>query len=132
MLIGKNLPLFTTELWKVQNIISLDMMSDIFRKKNILYNTRNKSSFETRIINSSTSVFKQFSYLSFKIQELISGNVEVSKTQIILELNIKFSKLFKTPIVFMKNIYFSHIRFTWYAFTHLFIHISPICIKFYN
>ena len=43
----RNLQVFATELYKVHHGLAPELMNDIFKKRNVTYNFRNNSTFET-------------------------------------------------------------------------------------
>ena len=77
----RNLQMLVTELYKVHYGLSPERMNNIFKKRDVTYNSRNNSTFETRNIKSVYCGSETISFLGPKIWELFPVT---SKTEKIL------------------------------------------------
>ena len=77
----RNLQMLVTELYKVHYGLSPERMNNIFKKRDVTYNSRNNSTFETRNIKSVYFGSETISFLGPKIWELFPIT---SKTEKIL------------------------------------------------
>ena len=67
------------KLYKVHDRLGPELMNDIFKKRNMAYNFRKNSAFETRNIKSVYYGSEAMSFLGPKILELLSSNIKVQK-----------------------------------------------------
>ena len=72
----KNLQVLATELYKVHHGLSTELMNDIFKKRNVMYNFRKNSTFETRNIKSVYYGSGTISFLGLKIWEHLPSNIK--------------------------------------------------------
>ena len=77
----RNLQMLVTELYKVHHGLAPERMNNIFKKRDVTYNFRNNSTFETRNIKSVYSVSETISFLGPKYGNFCQV---ASKTQKIL------------------------------------------------
>ena len=85
----RNLQVLATELYKVHHGLAPELMNNIFKKRNVTYNFRKNSTFETRNIKSVYYGFETISFLGPKIWELLPSNNKDSENLNILKSNIK-------------------------------------------
>ena len=84
----KNLQVLTTELYKVHHGLAPELMNDIFKKRNVTYNFRKNSTFETRNIKSVYYGSETISFIGPKIWELLPSNIRQSNIKDSENLNI--------------------------------------------
>ena len=75
----RNLQVLATELYKVHHGLAPELMNDIFKKRNVTYNFRKNSTFETRNIKSVYYGSETISFLGPKIWELLPSNIKDSE-----------------------------------------------------
>ena len=85
----RNLQVLATELYKVHHGLAPELMNDIFKKRNVTYNFRKNSTFETRNIKSVYYGSETISFLGPKIWELLPSNIKNSENLSILKSNMK-------------------------------------------
>ena len=81
--------MLATELYKVRHGLALELINDIFEKRNVTYNFRKNSTFETRNIKSVYYGSETISFIGPKIWELLPSNLKDSEKLIIFKSNIK-------------------------------------------
>ena len=84
-----NLQVLATELYKVRHGLTPELMNDIFKKRNVTYNFRKNSTFETRNIKSVYYDSETISFLGPKIWELLPSNIKDSENLNTFKSNIK-------------------------------------------
>ena len=77
------------ELYKVHHGLAPELMNDIFKKRNVTYNFRKNSTFETRNIKSVYYGSETISFIGPKIWELLPSNIKDSENLNIFKSNIK-------------------------------------------
>ena len=77
------------ELYKVHHGLAPELMNDIFKKRNVTYNFRKNSTFETRNIKSVYYGSETISFIGPKIWELLPSNIKDSENLNIFKPNIK-------------------------------------------
>ena len=85
----RNLQVLATELYKVHHGLVPELMNDIFKKRNVTYNFRKNSTFETRNINSIYYGSETISFLDAKIWERLPSNIKDSENLNNAKSNIK-------------------------------------------
>ena len=85
----RNLQVLVTELYKVYLGLAPELMNDIFKKRNVTYNFRKKSTFETRNIKSVYYGSETKFFIGPKIWELLPCNLKDSENLNIFKSNIK-------------------------------------------
>ena len=88
----RNLQVLATELYKVRHGLAPELINDIFKKRNVTYNFRKNSTFETRNIKSVYYGSEKISFIGPKIWELLPSNLKDSENLNIFKSNIKFWK----------------------------------------
>ena len=81
--------MFVTELCKVHHGLAPELMNIIFYKRNVTYNFRKNSTFETRNIKSVYYGSETISFIGSKIWELLPSNIKDSANLNIFKPNIK-------------------------------------------
>ena len=81
--------MLATELYKVHHGLSPEHMNDIFKKRNVTYNFRKNSTFETRTIQSVYYGLETISFTGLKRWELLPSNIKDSENRNIFKSNIK-------------------------------------------
>ena len=81
--------MLATELYKVHHGLAPELMNDIFKKRNVTYNFRKNSTFETRNIKSVYYGSETISFLGPKIWERLPSNIKDSENLNIFKSNIK-------------------------------------------
>ena len=76
------------ELYKVHHGLAPELMNDIFEKRNVTYDFRKNSTFETRNKKSANYGSKTISFLGPKIWELLPNNIKDSENLNIFQSNI--------------------------------------------
>ena len=89
--------MLATELYKVHHGLVPELMNDIFKKRNVTYNFRKNSTFETRNIKSVYYGSETISFIGPKIWELLPSNIKDSENLNIFKSNIKSSKSENCP-----------------------------------
>ena len=84
-----NLQVLATELYKVHHGLAPELMNEIFKKRNAMYNFRKNSTFETRNIKSVYYGSETISSLGLKIWERLPSNIKDSENLIIFKSNVK-------------------------------------------
>ena len=85
----RNLQVLATELYKVRHGLAPELTKDIFKKRNVTYNFRKNSTFETRNINSVYYGSETKSFLGPKMWNLLPSNIKDSENLNIFKSNIK-------------------------------------------
>ena len=85
----RNLQALATELFKISNELSPDIVKETFQKKIISYNLRNKNSFMTRQVNSVYHGTESLSFLGPKIWDQVPQEIKESKSIDIFKSKIK-------------------------------------------
>ena len=67
----RNLQILATEMYKILNGLSPDIMQDIFETKSNYYNTRNAPTFSSRNIKTGRYGLQTISYMAPKIWNLV-------------------------------------------------------------
>ena len=80
----RNLQVLATELYKVHHGLAPELMSDIFKKRNVTYNFSKNSTYETRNIKSVYFDSETISFILPKRWELLSSNIKNSENLNIL------------------------------------------------
>ena len=78
-----------TELFKISNELSPDIVKETFQKRIISYNLRNKNSFMTRQVNSVYHGTESLSFLGPKIWDQVPQEIKESKSIDIFKSKIK-------------------------------------------
>ena len=81
--------MLATELYKVRHGLAPELINDIFEKRNVTYNFRKNSTFETRNIKSVYYGSETISFIGPKIWELLPSNIKDSENLNIFKSNIK-------------------------------------------
>ena len=81
--------MLATELYKVYLGLAPELMNDIFKKRNVTYNFREKSTFETKNIKSVYYGSETIFFIGPKIWELLPSNIKHSENLDIFKSNIK-------------------------------------------
>ena len=84
----RNLEVLATEWYKVPHGLAPELMNDIFKKRNVTYNFRKKSTFETRNIES-VYYGSETSFLDPKIWKRLPSNIKDSENLNIFKSDIK-------------------------------------------
>ena len=108
----RNLQVLATELYKVRHRLAPELINDIFKKRNVTYNFRKNSTFETRNIKSVYYGSETISFIGPKIWELLPSNIKDSENLNIFKSNVKswkpencscrLCRLYIADIVFLK------------------------------
>ena len=106
----RNLQVLATELYKVRHRLAPELINDIFKKRNVTYNFRKNSTFETRNIKSVYYGSETISFIGPKIWELLPSNINDSEDLNIIKSNIKSWKPENCPCRFCR-LYIADIRF---------------------
>ena len=85
--------MFAIELYKVHDGLAPELMNDIFKKRNVTYNFRKNSTFETRNIKSVYYGSETISFPGPKISELLSSNIKFQKILISSNQILNFGSL---------------------------------------
>ena len=85
----RNLHVLVTELYKVHHGLAPELMNDIFKKRNVTYNFRKNSTFETRNIKSVYYGSEPISFIGPKILELLPSSIKDLENINIFKANIK-------------------------------------------
>ena len=85
----RNLQVLATDLYKVHHGLAPELMNDIFKNRNVKYNFRKNSTFETRNIRSVYYGSESISFIGTKMWELLPSNIKDSENLNIFKLNIK-------------------------------------------
>ena len=97
----KNLQVLATELYKVHHGWAPELMNDIFIKRNVTYNFRKKSTFETKSIKS-VYYDSEISFIGPKTWQFLPSNVKDSEHLNIFISNIKSWKPENCPCRFCR------------------------------
>ena len=98
--------MLATEWYKVYHGLAPELTNDIFHKRNVAYNFRNNSTFETRNIKSVYYGSETISFLGLKIWELQPRNIKDSEILNIFKANIKSWKPENCPCC-LHRLYFA-------------------------
>ena len=85
----RNLQVLATELYKVRHGLAPELINDIFKKRNVTYNFRKNSTFETRNIKSVYYGSETISFIGPKIWDFLPNNNKDSENLNIFKSNIK-------------------------------------------
>ena len=108
----RNLQILATEMYKILNGLSSDIMQDIFEIKSNYYNTRNASTFFSRNIKTVRYGLQTISYMAPKIWNLVPKKMKQIPTQ---NSKIKIWKLENCPYRLCRT-YLPQIGFITYCF----------------
>ena len=106
----RNLQVLATDLYKVHHGLAPELMNGIFKNRNVKYNFRKNSTFETRNIRSVYYGSETISFIGPKIWELLPSNIYDSENLNIFKLNIKSWKPENCPCRFCR-LYIADIGF---------------------
>ena len=84
----RNLQVLARESYKVDHGLAPELMNNIFKKRNVTYNFRKNSTFETRNINSVYYGSQTISFLGPEVWELLPSNIKDSENLNIFKSNI--------------------------------------------
>ena len=84
--------MLVTELYEVQYGLAAELMNYIFQKREVMYNFRNNSTFETRNIESVYNVSETMYFLGPKMWELLPSKIKDPENLNIFKSNIKLQK----------------------------------------
>ena len=93
----RNLQIFATEMYKMINGLSPDIMQDICETKSNYYNTRNTPTFSSRNIKTVRYGLKTISYMAPKIWDLVPKEMKQVTTVNEFKTKIKIWKLENCP-----------------------------------
>ena len=85
----RNLQVLATELYKVRHRLAPELINDIFKKRNVTYNFRKNSTFETRNIKSVYYGSETISFIGPKIWKRLPSNIKDLENLNIFKSNIK-------------------------------------------
>ena len=85
----RNLQAFATEMFKISNNLSPDIMKEIFQKRIVPYNLRSENSFMSRQVNSAYHGTESLSFLGPKIWEQVPQEIKESENTAIFKSKIK-------------------------------------------
>ena len=86
-----------TEMYKILNVLSPDIMQDIFEIKSNYYNTRDAPAFSSRNIKTVRYGLKTISYMALKIWDLVPKEMKQVTTVNEFKAKIKIWKLENCP-----------------------------------
>ena len=86
-----------TEMYKILNVLSPDIMQDIFEIKSNFYNTRDAPAFSSRNIKTVRYGLKTISYMALKIWDLVPKEMKQVTTVNEFKAKIKIWKLENCP-----------------------------------
>ena len=85
----RNLQVLTTELYKVENNMDLEIVNEVFQKRTLSYNLRANSNFYTRPVDSIYNGTESLSFLGPKIWELVPEDAKQSESLEVFKNKIK-------------------------------------------
>ena len=118
----RNLQVLATEIYKVINGISPQIMQKIFRLRKQPYDLRNGDIFETNHLHTTHYGLDTISYLGPKIWNLLPEDIKLSPSLQIFKAKIKTWKPLCCPCRLCK-LYLHHVVFRWG--THLYTSLCP-------
>ena len=93
----RNLQILATEMYKILNELSPDIMQDILETKSNYYNTRNAPTFSSRYIKTVRYGLQTISYMPLKIWNLVPKEMKQITTLNEFKARIKSWKLENCP-----------------------------------
>ena len=88
----RNIQVLCTEIFKVKNNLSPDVMNNVFKFKKIEYNIRRKTTFESQNIRTEHFGIETLSYLGSKIWEQVPEDIKFSDSLKVFKQKIKYWK----------------------------------------
>ena len=97
----RNLQTLATEMFKISNNLSPDIVKEIFQERFVPYNLRRNNSFTSRQVNSAYHGTESLSFLGPKIWDLVPLEIKESENVNIFKSRIKRW----TPSHFLRRLY---------------------------